>query len=147
MLRSKIIHNYDCCIFVAMETNRQRKIAGIIQQDLADILRRSLKDGGLKGVLISVTKVSVTADLLIAKVYMSIFPASETKKLMEGILSNQVLIRHELAQRVRYQLRKVPELQFFIDDSLEYIDNIENALKGGENPIENPELLNKRKKS
>ena len=130
-----------------MKTNRQQKIARIIQRDLAEILRRSVKDGGLKGVLITVTKVSITIDLAIAKVYLSIFPVAETKKLMEGIVSNQPLIRHELAKRVRHQLRKVPELRFFVDDSLEYIDKIEDSLKGEENPVEDPDLLAKRKKS
>jgi ribosome-binding factor A len=61
--------------------------------------------------------------------------------------SNQPLIRHELAQRTRHQLRRIPELSFYLDDSLEYIDNIEKSLKGEENPISNPDLLERRKKS
>ncbi len=130
-----------------METQRQKKIAGIIQKDLADILQRAATDGGLKGTLISVSKVSVTSDLSIAKVYLSIFPVKNGPGLVLGIKSNQPIIRHELAQRTRYQLRKVPELLFFIDDSLEYIDNIEKSLKGEENPVKNPDLLEKRKKS
>ncbi|KAB7528612.1 30S ribosome-binding factor RbfA [Flagellimonas olearia] len=129
------------------ETQRQKKIAGIIQKDLADILQRAATDGGLKGILISVSKVSVTTDLSIAKAYVSIFPNTEAQKLLEGIKANQVAIRYELAQRTKNQLRKVPELNFYLDDSLEYIDKIEKSLKGEENPIENRDLLDKRKKS
>ena len=101
---------------------------------------------GLKGVIISVSKVSVTVDLSIAKVYLSIFPNKEAQPLLEGIRSNIPLIRHEMAQRTRHQLRRMPQLEFFIDDSLEYIDNIERSLKGEDNPIDNPDLLEKRKK-
>jgi len=129
------------------ETQRQKKIGGIIQKDLADILQRAATDGGLKGTLISVSKVSVTVDLSLAKVYVSIFPNKEAKGLLEGIKENQVAIRYELAQRTKNQLRRVPELNFYLDDSLEYINNIEKSLKGEENPIINRDLLDKRKKS
>ena len=103
-----------------METQRQKKIAGILQKDLAEILQRAAVDAGLKGLIISVSKVNVTSDLSIAKVYVSIFPVKEAR---------------------------VPELQFLLDDSLEYIDQIEKSLQGGDNPIENPDLLPRRKKS
>jgi ribosome-binding factor A len=130
-----------------METQRQKKIAGVIQKDLADILQRAATDGGMQGTLISVSKVYVTTDLSIAKVYVSIFPNNKAAELLEGIKSNEPLIKHDLAQRTKHQLRRIPELSFYLDDSLEYIDNIEKSLKGKENPIENPELLPKRKKS
>lgn len=130
-----------------MESNRQKKIAGILQQDLVDVLQRAASDGGLKGLLISVSKVNVTVDLSIAKVYLSIFPNNKAEELLNGIRSNTPLIRHELAQRTRHQLRRMPTLEFFIDDSLEYIDNIEKSLKGEENPIEDEDLLDRRKKS
>ena len=130
-----------------METQRQKKIAGVIQKDIVDILQRAAIDGGKRSTIISVTKVNVTTDLSIAKVYLSIFPNKDAKTLLEGIQSNQPLIKHELAQRTRYQLRRVPQLQFFLDDSLDYIENIEKSLKGKENPIENRDLLPKRKKS
>jgi len=129
-----------------METQRQKKIAGVIQEDLADILQRSAVDGGLKGTLISVTKVSVTTDLSIAKAYISIFPNKEVDVIMEALAKNEPQIKHELAQRTRHQLRRVPELTFYLDDSLDYIENIEESLKGDENPIENRDLLAKRKK-
>ncbi|MHA7844032.1 MAG: 30S ribosome-binding factor RbfA [Winogradskyella sp.] len=130
-----------------MESNRQKKIAGILQQDLAEVLQRAASSGGLNGVIISVSKVNVTVDLSIAKVYLSIFPNKEAKDLLEGIRSNTPLIRHELSQRTRHQLRRMPQLEFFIDDSLEYIDGIERSLKRGDNPIDNTDLLDKRKKS
>jgi len=130
-----------------MESNRQKKIAAILQQDLVDVLQRAASDGGLRGIIISVSKVSVTTDLSIAKVYLSIFPNKEAKELLEGIRSNTPLIRHELAQRTRHQLRRMPTLEFFIDDSLEYIDNIEKSLKREENPIKDEDLLGRRKKS
>ncbi|MFH6603148.1 30S ribosome-binding factor RbfA [Maribacter algicola] len=130
-----------------METQRQKKIAGVIQRDIVDILQRAAIDGGLRGTIISVTKVTVTTDLSIAKVYLSIFPNKDAQSLMEGIQSNRPLIKHELSQRTRHQLRRVPELLFFIDDSLDYIENIEKSLKGEENPIKNRDLLPKRKKS
>jgi ribosome-binding factor A len=130
-----------------MESNRQKKIGGILQQDLVEVLQGAATRGGLKGVIISVTKVKVTSDLSIAKVYLSIFPNKEGTELLKGIRSNTSLIRHELAQRTKHQLRRMPNLEFFIDDSLEYIDRIEKSLKGDQNPISNPDLLEKRKKS
>ena len=130
-----------------METQRQKKIAGVIQKDLADILQRAATDGGLKGTLISVSKVSVTTDLSIAKVYVSIFPNKNAQELLEGIKGSQPVIKHELASRTRHQLRRMPELNFYLDDSLDYIDKIERSLEGGDNPIKNPDLLAKRKKS
>lgn len=130
-----------------MESNRQKKIAGILQQDLVDVLQRAASEGGMKGIIISVSKVSVTVDLSIAKVYLSIFPNKEAGELLKGIRSNTPLIRHELAQRTRHQLRRMPTLEFFIDDSLEYIDNIERSLKGEEDPIKDEDLLGRRKKS
>ncbi len=128
-----------------METNRQKKIGGVLQRDLAEILQRAAKD--MSGTLISVTKVHVTSDLSVAKVFVSIFPHKNADELITGIRSNQPLIKHELSQRTKNQLRRVPELSFFIDDSLEYIDKIDKSLKRSDNPIENPDLLDKRKKS
>lgn len=138
---------YFCSIMSDIESNRQKKIAGVLQKDLVDILQGAARSGGLTNVIISVTKVNVTVDLSVAKVYLSIFPHNKGKELLEGIQSNAPLIKHELAQRVKHQLRKVPSLTFFIDDSLEYIENIEKSLKGEENPIQDPDLLDKRKMS
>ncbi len=129
-----------------METNRQKKIAGILQKDLVDVLQSAARDG-MKGVLISVTKVQVTADLSQAKIYLSVFPNDKRDSLLEGIKSNTARIRHELSQRTRNQLRRVPELTFYIDDSLDYIETIDKSLRGKDiDPIKNPEILDRRKK-
>jgi ribosome-binding factor A len=128
-----------------MESNRQKKIASVLQTDLVDVLQRAASSG-MKGIIISVTKVNVTVDLSIAKVYLSVFPTDKRAELVEGIKSNAPKIKHELAQRTRHQLRRMPELQFYIDDSLEYIDQIERSLKGLDNPLENPDTMDKRKK-
>ncbi|MFD0963331.1 30S ribosome-binding factor RbfA [Pseudofulvibacter geojedonensis] len=130
-----------------MESNRQKKIAGVIQRDLVDILQGAARKGGMQGVIISVSKVSVTTDLSIAKVYLSIFPNNKASELLEGIKENKNLIKHEVAQRTKNQLRRAPELLFFIDDSLDYIENIEKSLKGEENPIKDRSLLDDRKKT
>ena len=76
-------------------------------------MQRAATDGGLKGVIISVSKVLVTVDLSIAKVYLSIFPNNRAKELLEGITSNEPLIKHEIA-KVRNQLRRMPELIFYL---------------------------------
>jgi ribosome-binding factor A len=130
-----------------MESNRQKKIAGILQEDLAQILQGAASSGDFKGTLISVTQVKVTVDLSIAKVYLSIFPTNNAAELLKDIKNNTPAIRHEVAQRTRHQLRRMPQLEFFIDDSLQYIEEIDRSLKGSDNPIENPNLLDKRKKS
>nr|WP_299032265.1 30S ribosome-binding factor RbfA [uncultured Tenacibaculum sp.] len=128
------------------ETNRQRKIAGVLQQDLVDVLQRAAQDG-MKGVIISVSKVSVTADLGVAKVYLSVFPSEKRDEIIDGVKSNTPLIRHELAQRTKNQLRRMPELLFFGDDSLDYIEDIDKSLKGEDvDPIKNPDILPRRQK-
>ena len=130
-----------------METNRQKKIGTLLQKDLVDILQGEVRKNSISNLLISVSKVNVTSDLSIAKVYLSIFPSDKGQELLTAIKTNAPLIKHDLAQRVRQQLRRVPELIFYLDDSLDYIEKIDHALTGKENPIEDPNLLTKRKKS
>ena len=125
----------------------QKQPEKILQQDLADILQGAARKGGLKGVIISVSKVSVTTDLSIAKVHLSVFPSAKGEEILAGIKTNTPLIKHEVSQRTKHQLRRTPNFMFFIDDSLEYIDQIEKSLKGKENPIKDPTILDKRKKS
>ncbi|MBS9768774.1 MAG: 30S ribosome-binding factor RbfA [Flavobacteriaceae bacterium] len=129
-----------------MESNRQKKIAGIIQKDIAELLQSDAR-GGMKGVIISITKVAVTSDLSQAKIYVSVFPQKDREKVIKGIQAHTGEIRYELAQRTRNQLRRMPELLFYVDDTLDYIETIDNALKGEEvNPIEHPEVLPRRQK-
>lgn len=130
-----------------METNRQKKIGGVIQKDLVDILQGEVRKNGLTNLMISVSKVVVTSDLSVATVHLSIFPQEKAKETLVAIKTNSKLIKHDLSQRVRLQLRKVPNLVFFIDDSLDYIEKIDNALSSKENPIENRALLEKRRHS
>jgi ribosome-binding factor A len=130
-----------------METNRQKKIGSVLQNDLVDILQGEIRKNGITNLVISVSKVSVTSDLGVARVYLSVFPQDRAKEILEAVKSNMPLIKHDLAQRVKMQLRKVPNLSFYIDDSLDYIEKIDNALAGKENPITNRELLEKRKRS
>ena len=132
--------------FCTMETNRQKKIGSVLQKDLVDILQGEIRKNGISNLVISVSKVIVTTDLSIAKVFLSVFPQDRAPELLASIKTNAPLIKHDLSQRVKLQLRKVPNLSFYIDDSLDYIEKIDNALAGKENPIENRELLNKRKK-
>ena len=127
-----------------MESNRQKKIAGIIQKDLAEVLQAAARDG-MKGVMISVTKVSVTSDLGQAKAFLSVFPSEKRAEIVKGIISNTSQIRHNLAQKTKNQFRRMPELQFMVDDSLDYIEGIEQALKGNEDPIKD-DSLTKRKR-
>ena len=128
------------------ETNRQRKIAGVLQKDLVDVLQKAAQDG-MKGVLISVSKVHVTSDLGVAKVYLSIFPSDKRDEIVNGVQSNTATIRYEMARRTKNQLRRMPELLFFGDDTLDYLEEIDKSLKGqDENPIKNPDVLPRRKK-
>ncbi len=128
------------------ETNRQRKIAGVLQKDLVDVLQKAAQDG-MQGVIISVSKVSVTPDLGIAKVHLSVFPSDKRDEILNGVKSNAPLIRHEMAKRTRNQLRRMPELLFFGDDSLDYIEKLDKSLRGEDaDPIQNPDVLPKRQK-
>ncbi len=110
-----------------METTRQAKIARLLQKELSEIFR--CQTAKVHGVIVSVSAVRVSPDLSIARVYLSIFPSGKAGELIESINKSAREIRYELAQVVRYQLRKTPELSFFIDDSLDYIENIDNLLK------------------
>lgn len=129
------------------ETNRQKKIGGVLQKDLAEILQNHLRDAGITGILVSVSKVKVTTDLSIAKAYLSIFPSKNAKEMLDQINTIKYKIKHELSQRTKNQMRRMPDLEFFVDDSLEYIEKIEKSMKGEDNPITKPDLLDRRKKS
>lgn len=109
-----------------METTRQAKIARLLQKELSEIFRQ--QTAKTHGLLVSVSAVRVTSDLSIARAYLSVFPSENGAEMLQSINEAARTIRYELAQRVRYQLRKTPELQFYIDDSLDYIDNIDSLL-------------------
>ncbi|MEL1245246.1 30S ribosome-binding factor RbfA [Flavobacterium sp. DGU11] len=130
-----------------METNRQKKIGALLQNDLVDILQGEIRKNGISNLIISISQVHVTSDLSIAKVYLSVFPSERGGEILEAVKSNAPLIKHDLSQRVRLQLRKVPNLVFYLDDTLDQMEIIDRELGGANNPLTNPELLDKRKKS
>lgn len=109
-----------------METKRQAKIARLLQKELSEIFRR--QTSALGGVIVSVSQVRVSPDLSIAKAYLSIFPPERSAEILENIKKQAKTVRYELAQNVKEVLRKCPELQFYLDDSLDYIENIDRLL-------------------
>ena len=110
-----------------MDSTRQQKIARLIQRDIAEILQKDMADI-TRGTLVTVTAARVSPDLGYAKLYLSIFPFDRSNEMLEKIKEQNWLIRKTLGSRIRNQLKIVPELEFFIDDSLEYIENIDNLL-------------------
>lgn len=110
-----------------METTRQAKIARLLQKELSEIFR--LQTAQMHGTLVSVSTVRVSPDLSVAKAYLSIFPPEKAQEILKNITENARTIRYELAQRVRFQLRKTPELTFFLDDTLDYLERIDELLK------------------
>lgn len=109
-----------------MEGKRQAKIARYIQKELSEIFRK--QTAKLGGVLVTVSAVRVTPDLSIAKAYLSIFPPEKGAEILENVRRQSKTVRYDLAQAVRQTLRKCPDLQFYLDDSLDYIDNIDRLL-------------------
>ena len=110
-----------------MESTRQAKISRLLQKELSEIFRQ--QTAKTHGVIVSVSAVRVSPDLSIARAYLSVFPSDKAQEIMESINASAKTGRYELAQKVRFQLRKVPELQFYLDDSLDYIANIDSLLE------------------
>ncbi len=110
-----------------MESTRQAKIARLIQKELSELFRK--QTAAMGGVLVSVSAVRISPDLSVARGYLSIFPSKYAEEMLANINRNAKTIRYELAKILRYQLRKMPELTFFIDDSLDYIDHIDDILR------------------
>ncbi|MFH2141450.1 MAG: 30S ribosome-binding factor RbfA [Bacteroidota bacterium] len=107
---------------------RQNKLGRLIQRELSNIFLAGC-NGLVTGSLISVTVVRMSPDLTLAKVYLSIFSKTAKEDVLENIRANHKQIRHLLAQRIKNQVKKIPEVAFFPDDSLDYYDNINNLLK------------------
>ncbi len=110
-----------------METTRQNKIARLLQKELGEIFLVQAK--ALPGVLVSVSAVRISPDLSVARAYLSIFPSDKSEEMVKNINANMKTIRYELGTRVRHQLRIIPELKFFVDDSLDYLEHIDELLK------------------
>ena len=114
-----------------MVSTRQQKITRLIQKELSEIFRE--QTAKTTGVLVSVSTVRIAPDLSTGHVYLSIFPSEKGAEIIANINASSRQIRYELAQRVRYQLRKCPELQYHIDDSLDYIEHIDELLNKNPN--------------
>jgi len=110
-----------------MESTRQAKIARLLQKELSEYFRGLTSSMG--GVLVSVTSVRVSPDLSIARAYLSIFPSERAEELLGNVNKSTKTVRFDLAKKLRFQLRKMPELTFLLDDSLDYIEHIDNLLK------------------
>ena len=110
-----------------METTRQNKISRLIQKELSEIFLLQTKS--MNGVLVSVSAVRISPDMSIARVYLCVFPSERSQEIVKNINDNMKSIRYELGTRVRHQLRIIPELKFFVDDSLDYAERIDELLK------------------
>ena len=110
-----------------MQETRQNKIARLLQKELSLIFQQQTR--ATHGTMVSVTRTKISPDLSVCTAYLSIFPSEKGEELLQNIERNNQQLRYALGQRVRYQLRIVPELRFFIDDSLDYIDRIDQLLK------------------
>ena len=108
-------------------STRQLKVAREIQRDLAEIIR-SKGMAAFGGAMLTVSEVRISPDLSIAKVYVSIFPSEKAEEILENINAQTSQIRFALGNLERHQLRIIPELKFFIDDSLDYVENIDRLL-------------------
>jgi len=110
-----------------MDSTRQKKIGRLIQKDMSEMFQREVKEL-VQGTMVTVTVVRVTSDLGIARIYLSIFPGDKKEEVFNSITQNASRLRYVLGTRVGKQLRVIPELEFYIDDSLDYIDNIDRLL-------------------
>ncbi len=111
-----------------METTRQQKVARQIQKDLSEIFRHATREI-TQSKMITVTTVRMSPDLSVAKIYLSVFPSDHADEFLKNMQHHVKHIRLELGKMVRHQLRIVPELAFFIDDSLDYAEHIDELLK------------------
>ena len=118
-----------------METQRQKKISSLIQKEIAELIGSDLRRGGVKNLIISVTRVRVSPDLSLCKVYLSIFPSDSSAKHLTLIKDNAARIKYDLSMSLENHLRKIPDLAFFIDDSLDYIDSVDDSINNPNNPI------------
>jgi len=127
-------------------SERQKKINKLLQQEIALLLQKAIRQEGRANLMVSISKVRVSVDLTSAKVFVSFFPSNNATTLLQTLKENAAQLKHDLAQILRHHLRRIPELSFFLDDSLDYIDQIDSALNAGQDPIKNPESLSKRQK-
>ena len=109
-----------------MNNTRLQKIERLVQKDLGEIFLSETRQ--MPGILVSVTKVRMSPDLSLSKAYLSIFPSAKGKEIIENINHQKKTIRYELGLRIGKQVRRIPELAFFLDDSIDYLENIDHLL-------------------
>ena len=122
-----------------METTRQQKISRMLQKELGEIFLLYARE--IHGTLITVTSVRISPDLGIARTHLSVFPSDKAAEVLEKVNADTKSIRYDLGKRVRYQLRIVPELFFHVDDSLDYLENIDNLLRSDPPGPETEEIV------
>ena len=110
-----------------MQETRQNKIARMLQKELAQIFQEQTR--AMHGMMVSVTRTKVSPDLSVCTAYLSVFPSEKAEETVKNVNENMKTIRYELGRRIRNQVRIIPELRFFVDDSLVYIDHIDQLLK------------------
>ncbi|MEE1223471.1 MAG: 30S ribosome-binding factor RbfA [Bacteroidaceae bacterium] len=110
-----------------MDSTRQNKIARLIQKELSEMFQQQTRQ--TRGVLVSVSACRISPDMSICRVYLSVFPSEQAEQIVRNVNDNQKSVRFELGNRMRHQLRIIPELKFFVDDSLDYADHIDELLK------------------
>ena len=110
-----------------MQGTRLEKIARLIQKELSELFRA--ETAKTRGTIVSVSSVRVSPDLSIARVYLSVFPSDQGAAVVKNVNDNEKTVRYNLAQRIRFQLRRTPELVFYLDDSLDYIEHIDQLLQ------------------
>ena len=110
-----------------METTRQNKVARLIQKELSDMFQKETQ--AMRGTLVSVSACRISPDMSVCRAYLSVFPSEKSEEIVANVNQNMKTIRYELGRRVRMQLRIIPELKFFVDDSLDYAQHIDELLK------------------
>ena len=111
-----------------MDSTRQNKVARLIQKELSELFMEQTRQ--MRGVIVSVSQCRISPDMSVCRVYLSVFPSERAQEIVGNITANQRQLRYDLGTRMRHQLRIIPELKFFVDDSLDYAEHIDELLNG-----------------
>ena len=111
-----------------MNTQRQKKVYSLHKKELSNIFLKAIRFSDSSNKLVSVTKVKISPDLSVAKVYVSIYPTKNKDEWIKGLRENTLQVKHALSQKFKNELRVIPNLTFYLDDSLDYIEKIESSL-------------------
>ena len=127
------------------ESPRQKKFNSLLQKELAILLQNYIRRGSNSNLIISVTKVYVSPDLSLAKIYISVFPSNKSLLVNKNLEKNGSKIKYDLSQKLKNHIRKIPELNFILDDSIDYIEGIEKSLKLSQDSEYNKNILKNKK--